>query len=284
MIPSIPLALNRRFTRAVAHDDAALRFYLNNAADAEDNGEATLFERVKPFLGPKLQKVVERHAADEVRHGAMLREELRKLGGEPEPVSPELQLVQRMAVAAGSLFHRELTGPADAARVYLLLYAIERRAIERFALLEEALRPVRPALADTFASIADDEHRHLRYCVAVSRALVPDDAEWTRLRDELVSIEERVFTENARHFQLHLVDRVFTRMSAAEKLFWHASRWLVDRTGQTQKILDVGGAAALPGGQKRKPSRRSSSPTNPDSVTVTISPVSSSLANATVFR
>lgn len=253
MLENIAVTLNRRYLHSLVRDPEALKFFLNNAADAENNGEATIFERVKPFLDGQIAKLVDRHSSDEVRHSQMLNEALASVGGTPYVPEERFRMVERMGRAAGDIFQKPLEGPRDVAVAYLLLYAIERRAIERFTLMEEALREVFPEIADVFARIRKDEKSHLHYCVAVSKDALPDEAEWTKLRDEMVELEAREFTEQSRAFMLHLLDNVFTTMPWYEKAFWKAARKLNDLTGRPQYVLDVGGASELPGSRTGKP-------------------------------
>ena len=251
MNASLSLALTRRFMASVVRDDEALRFFLNNASDAESNGEGAIFERVKPFLEPKLQKLVDTHAADEVRHAKLLADELARLGGTLTVPAEELRVVERAGRVAGDLWNKPVEGPRDVARAYLLLYAIERRAIERFTLMEEALRGAgRTQTADLFASIAKDEARHLRYCVVVSRAMLPDEKEWDALRDEMVEAEAQAFTTNSQLFMNALIDGVFTTMGFWRRMFWKDVVALNAWMGATIHVMDVGVEVDLPGGRK----------------------------------
>ena len=247
MMEKLSINLNRRYLRSVVRDVGALRFFLNNSADAESNGEASIFERVQPFLEGQIAKLVQRHAADEVRHAKMLTDALLSVGGTPEIPEEKFRLVERTGEAAGDIFNKPLENGYDVAKVYLLLYAIERRAIERFTLMEEALREVYPEIADVFARISKDEKVHMHYCVAVSKAALPDEDEWTALRDEMVEIEAQVFTRQSAMFMNHLIDNVFTTMPWYEKAFWKTARTLNGATGKPLYILDVGGAQELPG-------------------------------------
>ena len=254
MSPNLSLALTRRFMASVVRDDDALRFFLNNASDAESNGEGAIFERVKPFLEPKLQKLVDTHAADEVRHAKLLADELVRLGGTLSEPPAELRMVERAGEAAGDLWNKPVEGPVDVARAYLLLYAIERRAIERFTLMEEALRGAgRTQTAELFASIAKDEARHLRYCVVVSRAMVPDESAWEAMRDEMVEVEAKSFTQNSHRFMNALLGGVFKTMGFWRRAFWKDLVALNAWMGSTIHVMDVGGPGEPASGRKARP-------------------------------
>jgi len=244
----IGVALNEAFVAQQVRDLDALRFFLNASADAEANGEGGVFERVKPLVEGKYAKLVERHSADEVRHAALFTARLEELGGRVAPIPENLRIVERLGRAAGGLFDKEGLTREEAAKAYLLLYAIERRAIERFALMEKALAS-RPEIGETIRSIAADERRHLLYCVAVSRALLEDDAKWLALRDEMIRLEEDEFTAYSKEFQWYLLDHVFTTMPWWRKAMWKLLRGFADLLGQKQSVLPVGGADELPSGR-----------------------------------
>ena len=253
LIQRLEIYLNRVYLAKLARDPAALGFFLSVSADAEANGEGKVFERTQVWLEErghaKLAKIVATHAADEVRHERMMLDDLRRLGREPDAVPEELKVIDHLAARSGNVFDRPVESAADVAKAYLLLYAVERRAMERFGFMIEALEPVHPEIAATFATVAKDERTHLHYCVAVSRAAMPDDAAWTALRDEMVALEVEEFTSNSRRFMWHLLDRVFETMSVPEKLFWKTSRSLADLLGRKMDVLPVGGADELPSGR-----------------------------------
>lgn len=249
----LEIALNRRYTAKVVRDADALAFFLTVSADAESNGEGQVFERTQAWLSrqghEKLAKIVATHAADEVRHEKMMRADLAKIGREPVEFPTSLRIVDTLGVKAGNLWEREMDTPEDIAKAYLLLYAVERRAMERFWFMVDALEGVQPEIAATFREIAKDERSHLHYCVAVSRAALPDEAKWTALRDEMIALEAAEYTENSRRFMWHQLDHAFPTMSVAEKLFWKSFRKLGDLLGRVQEVLPVGGADALPAGR-----------------------------------
>ena len=249
----LEVALNVAYTKKLARDPAALAFFLSVSADAEANGEGQVFEQTREWLEknghPRIAKLVATHAADEVRHEAMMRADLATLGREAVSYPASLKMIDNLGVRAGDIFAKPIENARDVAKAYLLLYAVERRALERFGLMVIALEGVHPGIAETFRKIAKDERSHLHYCVAVSRAAVPDDAEWTALRDEMVALEVEEFTENSQNFMWHALDNVFETMSLPEKLFWKAARLTANLTGRKMEVLPIGGAQELPSGR-----------------------------------
>lgn len=249
----LEIALNRAYLAKLARDPAALGFFLSVSADAEANGEGQVFAQTQEWLEAhgqsKLAKLVATHAADEVRHERLMLDDLARLGRTQDAVPEALKMIDRLGERAGNLFDRPVQTAEEVAKAYLLLYAVERRAMERFGFMIEALAPVHPEIAATFERIAKDERTHLHYCVAVSRAAMPDDAAWTALRDEMVALEVEEFTVSSRAWMWHALDNVFQSMSLAEKLFWKAARSLADLSGRKMDVLPVNGADALPSGR-----------------------------------
>ena len=253
-LKNLSLTMNRRFLRSVVRDPGSMNFFLQTSANEEGNGEGMVFERVKKFVDGPIAKLVDTHASDEVRHEAMILAQLARRGGQNTFVPDDFKMVDAMAKAAGNIFDREFTNAEDAAQAYFLLYAIERRAIERFTLMLEALEEVGDLeLANLYRTIAKDERVHMRYCVAATRAMVPDDAKWTAMRDRFVQLEAEVFTAQTRKFMWYQLDNVFTTMPWIEKVFWKNMRRFSDLTGQVMHVLDVGGAQELPSGKHSAP-------------------------------
>lgn len=78
---------------------------LNQAAEAESNGESQVFDRILARVDdPELARLVRRHAEDEVRHAAMFRGCVERTGVTPPPVPPELRVVDRLGAALGNPF------------------------------------------------------------------------------------------------------------------------------------------------------------------------------------
>jgi hypothetical protein len=253
LVQRLDITLNRIYLAKLARDPAALGFFLSVSADAEANGEGQVFTHTQAWLEArgqtKLAKLVATHAADEVRHEGMMLADLASLGRTQDAVPEALKMIDRLGERAGNLFDAPVQTAEDVARTYLLLYAVERRAIERFGFMIEALAPVHPEIAATFEQIAKDERTHLHYCVAVSRAAVPDDAAWTALRDEMVALEVEEFTKSSRIWMWHALDNVFQTMSLPEKLVWKTLRSLADLTGRKMEVLPLNGADELPSGR-----------------------------------
>jgi hypothetical protein len=253
LVQRLEIALNRAYLAKLARDPAALGFFLTVSADAEANGEGQVFSHTETWLEArgqtKLAKLVATHAADEVRHERMMLDDLARIGRTPDEFPEALKVIDRLGERAGNLFDKPVESAEDVAKAYLLLYAVERRAMERFGFMIEALRPVHPEIAATFEQIAKDERTHLHYCVAVSRAAMPDDAAWTKLRDEMVALEVEEFTVSSRIWMWHALDNVFQTMSLPEKLFWKTMRSLGDLTGRKMEVLPVNGADELPSGR-----------------------------------
>lgn len=167
---------------------------LNQIADAEDNGEAAVFDQVIGCVDdPALAKAVERHRNDELRHAQLLRDRRDAQGVRVGPVPESLQVMRRIDERLGGFFQRPIRDTAGVVTAYLVLQVIEERAITQFGFMEAAFRKVDPLTADTFASIAADEERHLKYCRAIVKRYQPDEAARRAELDALRVLETEVF-------------------------------------------------------------------------------------------
>src|SRR5688572_9750926 len=157
--------LRRRYMTRLLQNPRGRAHVLTQLADAEASGEGAVFDRLLSHVDdPKLQKMIRRHAADEIRHAEMFRSCLPRTGVAAAEVPAELRLIDRLDAATGHLLDRGIRGPEDIMEAYLLLQVIEERAITQFRFFEEIFREIDPETADVIAAIAKDEERHLKYC------------------------------------------------------------------------------------------------------------------------
>src|SRR5687768_15942794 len=85
--PTFSERLSRRYlSRLLAHPKGRAHL-LTSLADAEANGEGAVFDRLLSRVDdPQLQKMIRRHAQDEIRHAAMFRACAARAGAEPDPI------------------------------------------------------------------------------------------------------------------------------------------------------------------------------------------------------
>ncbi|MGZ3441926.1 MAG: ferritin-like domain-containing protein, partial [Polyangia bacterium] len=196
---------------------------LNQAADAEGNGENGFFEHILAHVDdPALQKMITKHRDDELRHEQLFLAARDKTGLDVGPVPNELKLIDRLDRAVGHFFDHPIRDRRDIMQAYLMLQVIEERALTQFALFELAFRPVDPETADVIRGIADDEERHLKYCHAIARRYAPDERTQRDTLRELRELEARAFAENGRANMDHLFDRGWVAINPVEKFFWKA--------------------------------------------------------------
>jgi len=231
-------ALSRRWMARVAADPAALRATLGAYRDGEDNGEAAVFEQVGAHLPARYVRMCARHAADEARHAALFAAAVDALGG-AAPTPARLDPLARLDAAAGGLLATAGDSREALGRVFLLLMAFERRLAERLPLIADGFAAARPELSALFRTVARDEARHIRYCTAVSQALIPDPDRWATLRDEAVAVEARAFAPYLFDFLNHILDIGLRQMPWWERLGFR----LMARLGRALgRPLPVGGA------------------------------------------
>lgn len=169
------------FTRQLLATPAGRALVLAQIAEAEESGEARVFDDALARVDdPKLQKMIVRHREDELRHARLFRECLERTGVDPGPVPHELRVLDRIDAALGGFFQRPLENDLEVMQAYLILQAIEERAVEQFALYGPAFRPHDARTAAVFEEVIADERRHLAYCRAISRRYAPDEETLTR--------------------------------------------------------------------------------------------------------
>jgi len=196
---------------------------LAELADAEANGEGAIFDQILSQVDdPELQRMIKRHAADEVMHARMFRDCIPRTGLPVPTVPDELKMIHKLNVAANGFLERPVASKQDVMAAYTMLQVIEERAIAQFAIFERAFRKVDPQTADVIARIAEDEERHLKYCHAISKKYAPDEATQARTLEEYRAIEERVFAENGRANMKYALDNDYLAIGVWEKLFWRA--------------------------------------------------------------
>lgn len=217
---TIQAFMTRKFMDAVVATPAGRAFLLNEIADAEDNGEAQIFDQIIGAIDdPQLQKIVARHRADEIRHGELFRAARDRTGVDPGPVPEEAKVLDHINRAVGGFFDRPIRTEAEVVEAYLILQVIEERAVNQFVYLEAAFKKVDPETARIFAEVGKDEERHLKYCRAVAQRYGKDPEAIERRLTELRDIEAEAFRSTSSANMLHVVARGYIR-GTASRMFW----------------------------------------------------------------
>ena len=135
--------LTMRFIDRVITSPEGRAHVLNQAADAEGNGENGFFDHILAHVDdPSLTKMITKHRDDELRHEQMFLAARARTGIDPGPVPQHLKLIDRLDAAVGHFFSHPIRDRRDVMEAYLMLQVIEERAITQFALFELAFRPV----------------------------------------------------------------------------------------------------------------------------------------------
>jgi hypothetical protein len=210
-------------------------FVLNTMADAESSDEGAIFELLEQRVDdPELQRMIRKHADDELRHAEMFRACVERNGGTPGPVPDELRLIDRLDRALGDFFDRGIDSDRGVMEAYLLLQVIEERAITQFAIMEPIFRIYDPLSADVLVAIGADEERHLKYCHAISKRYAPDEATREATLARFRDIEARAFAANGSANMVHCLDQGITAIGPLEAGLWRGLARLSERRGATQ--------------------------------------------------
>ena len=166
---------------------------LSISVDAEEGDEGGVFDRLAECVDvPALRRIVLRHRDDEVRHAALFRGCLARLGLEKEELPDSIRVIRQIADDARDRDRRIETAD-DIVRTYALLLAIEERGVERFPRIAEAFRPHDPETADVYLQIARDERGHVRHCNRIGAHYAGDEARWQEAVGEARAVEAAVF-------------------------------------------------------------------------------------------
>jgi rubrerythrin len=196
-------------------------FMLNFMVQAEEADEKGVFDTLLARVDdPVLGKMVRVHRDDETRHARMLKECLARAGVPPEPVPPELRIVERIDRHAGGLADSFVSGGTGIMEAYLVLQVIEERGVRQFPKIANAMRPFDPESAAVIDRITGDEERHVRYAKAISRRYAPDLATLDRALSRLRRAEARAFAEHSRAFLDFATARDLDEARGPERLFW----------------------------------------------------------------
>jgi hypothetical protein len=201
--------LTLQFLRSLLATPRGRAHVLNQIAEAESSGEAQVFEQALARVDdPQLARMIEKHQADEVRHAALFRGCIERTGVDPGPVPSHLRVMDRIDRALGGFLARPIADARGVMEAYVLLQVVEERALDQFELLEQGFRAAGDtASADTFALVARDEERHLRYCHAISRRYAPSDAVRRDTLARYRRIEARAFADNSLANMRHTLER-----------------------------------------------------------------------------
>jgi len=214
--------LTRLFMRHLLETPEGRAHLLNQVADAEDNGEASVFDQVQGYIqDPALQKAVEHHKNDEIRHAAMFRARRDAQGVKTGPVPEALQMMGRLDVELDGFFSRPISDAKGVTTAYLVLQAIEERAVNQFQFMIEAFDRVDPETARVFEAISKDEERHLRYCRAIVKRYAADDAS---AKTELIAmrkLESEVFAATTAANLFYCLDNNLIQ-GGARRFMWRA--------------------------------------------------------------
>ncbi|HMV66740.1 MAG TPA: hypothetical protein PKA64_07810 [Myxococcota bacterium] len=200
-------ALDRAVRRAILAQPPALAFALSSYADAEGSGEGEVFTRaLRRVTEPRLQAMICKHQEDELRHAALFDARREALGLAAHAIPDHLKIIDLLSDAAGGVLDAAMDTDEDVARVYLLLYVVEERALDEFGRSARAFAAAGDfETAALFAAVARDEERHVQYCEAVGRRHLADPSTWAARLDAMRAVERRVYAGQTRAWTWHLL-------------------------------------------------------------------------------
>jgi rubrerythrin len=221
--------LSRQFLQGLLSTPRGRAYLLTQAGIAEETDEGAIFTQLEARVGdPELQRMVKRHAADEVRHATVFFAAADRQGVGRPHIPQEIQMLPLLNARLG-LFARPLETDENVMEAYLLLQVLEERALEQFEVIEPAMRRFDPKAADDIASIAQDEERHLLYCRAIAKRYAPSPERLEQRLRAFREAEVRAFHEHQIKGLGHLLANGF--LPAGKAWCWRNAVSLLSRAG-----------------------------------------------------
>lgn len=226
--------IERRFLARLVRAPAGRAFLLGFMEDAEESDEANVFDALLARVDDeRLHKLVRIHRDDETRHAQMMHDCVVRTGIVPPELPARLRIVPRIDEELDGFAARFVADEGGVMEAYLLLQVIEERAVMRFPMIANALRPVDPQSADTVMRIVEDEARHVRYARAISSKYAPDPDTRARVLARFRAAEQRAFEAHGVDFLAHAVEHELLDVGPLERVLW---RWLASASlGQRRR-------------------------------------------------
>jgi len=215
--------LDARFLDRLTATHAGRAYLLNALTDAEEADEKGVFDRlIGDIADPSLNKLVQRHRDDEIRHGELMTECLRRNGYAREPHPDELRIVPYIARALGDGGDAYLEGRSGVFEAYAFLQVLEERAVLMYPRFAGALGKHDPETAEVVRSIARDEQRHVKYARAVCRRYAPDLQTLETTIARFRAAEATAFAEHGKATIRYLLSHDLLEVSFPERVMWRA--------------------------------------------------------------
>jgi hypothetical protein len=157
----------RLFFRDVLANPSALKFVLNALAVGEGDGGRDLALVADRCDVPELRERIRRHFSDEVRHGEIYRDVLRRLGEETSPLPEELDYEAAIRRAGIGLSPERLREPrpldgSEYVALFACMRVTEERAWSNTRMLHDGFSSD-PTLRDCTEQVLHDETWHRAY-------------------------------------------------------------------------------------------------------------------------
>jgi rubrerythrin len=221
--------LTEKYLRELIATPEGRAHILSQIADAEDNGEARVFDDALEHVeDPQLKKMITRHREDEIRHGDLFRKAAQKTGVKLEPLPDSVKVLVHLNRELGGFFDRPIKDDQGIVTAYAVLLALEERAMEQFSMYQHVFGEIDPELAEIFAEVARDEERHLKYCHAITRIYAESEEARRKEIDRVRVLEAKAF-QKTQQGNMAYINQHNLMPRLGPRLFWSAisaiNRW-----------------------------------------------------------
>ena len=214
--------IQERFLDRLAASPRGRAYILAFLAGAEEADEVGVFDHLLARVDdPELQRMVRRHRDDELEHGARFHACVARQGlAAPPPEAPNvIGYIDRELGGFGDAFVADDRSVMEA---YVLLQVIEERGVLQYPIIARAMAKYDPHCANEIMEIVADEHRHIKYAIAISRRYADSDAVLADTLVRLRAAEARAFEAHGRAFFVHAIEHGMLATSWVEGMMWRA--------------------------------------------------------------
>ena len=213
--------LAARFLDRLAATPRGRAFMLQFLVNAEEGDEAGVFDRlVEKVDDPALNKLVRRHRDDEYRHARVFRDCLARQGVAAERLPAPANVLPFIERALGGVGAAFVDDRRTVMEAYLMLQVVEERGVEQYPLIASSIERYDPESAAVIREVANDELRHVKYAIAISRRYAPDALTREATLRRFRAAEQRAFVEHGRVFLAQAVTADLLDVRGPERLVW----------------------------------------------------------------
>lgn len=188
---NIEQAAQQAILNQLVQSRAGQTLLLSITVAGEEADEGLTYDQVIEFIDDqKLAQMSIRHHEDEMRHAALFRGCLTRLGLEYAELPEELRIVQRIRNISGAYFNGVHT-PQNMVDICAMTYVIEQRGIQHYTAWANAFDLVDKETAETYRAVIREEEYHLHVCTTIGQHYAGGEDGWKQALEKAFALETK---------------------------------------------------------------------------------------------